>query len=142
MNDDNQDFSLDEFCQLTDTTKRTVRFYIQQQLVDRPIGEKRAARYSQQHLEQLLTIRKWQDAGLSLERIGEILKAPEQDDLPPARRQPGTPEVWSHMVITDGLELHVNASRAGLTPEQLRRLLHEVMQCQQRILKEKNNESE
>ena len=142
MNDGKPDFSLDELCQLSNTPKRTVRFYIQQQLVDRPIGEKRAARYSQHHLEQLLTIRKWQDAGLSLERIGEILKSPEADDLPPPRRQPGTPEVWSHMVITDGLELQVNAGRAGLTPEQLRRLLHEVMQSHQRILEENNNASE
>ena len=132
-----QDFSLDELCKLTDTSKRTIRFYIQQQLVNRPIGEKRTARYNQQHLEQLLTIRKWQDAGLSLERIGEILKTPAQDDLPPPRRQPGTPEVWSHMMITEGLELHVNASQSGLSPEQLRMLLREVMQVYKRIIKEK-----
>ena len=140
MPDKTKVFNLDELCKLTSTSKRTVRFYIQQQLVDRPIGEKRAAHYTATHLEQLLTIRKWQEAGLSLERISEILKTPDAGDLPPPRREAGVPEVWSHMVISDGLELHVNASQARLSPEALRRLLHEVMQSYERIVKENNNE--
>ena len=140
MNDKHQIFSLDELCKLANTSKRTIRFYMQQQLVDRPVGEKRAAHYTTTHLDQLLTIRKWQEAGLSLERIGEILKAPDDDDLPPPRRESGVPEVWSHMVISDGLELQVNASQARLSPEALRHLLHEVMQSYERIVKENNNE--
>ena len=140
MNEKQQIFTLDELCKLANTSKRTIRFYMQQQLVDRPIGEKRAAHYTTTHLDQLLTIRKWQEAGLSLERIGEILKAPDADDLPPTRRESGVPEVWSHMVISDGLELQVNASQARLSPEALRRLLHEVMQSYERIVKENNNE--
>ena len=140
MNDKHQIFSLDELCKLANTSKRTIRFYMQQQLVDRPIGEKRAAHYTTTHLDQLLTIRKWQEAGLSLERIGEILKTPDAEDLPPTRRESGVPEVWSHMVISDGLELHVNAGQARLSPEALRRLLHEVMQSYERIVKENNNE--
>ena len=140
MPDKIQTFSLDELCGLTNTPKRTVRFYIQQQLVPRPIGEKRAAHYTTTHLEQLLTIRKWQEAGLSLERIGQILKTPDSEDLPPPRRETGVPEVWSHMVISDGLELHVNASQARLSPEALRRMLQEVMQSYERIVMENNNE--
>jgi DNA-binding transcriptional MerR regulator len=140
MTEEKQVFSLDELCTLANTPKRTVRFYIQQQLVDRPIGEKRAAHYTPRHLEQLLSIRKWQDAGLSLDRISEILKEPESGDLPPPKRQVGVPEVWSHMVISDGLELHVNSSQVGLSPEALRQLLQEVMQSYERIIKENKNE--
>ena len=135
-----QIFSLDELCSLTSTPKRTVRFYIQQQLVDRPVGEKRAAHYTSTHLDQLLTIRKWQNAGLSLDRIGEILKEPDTGDFPPPRRETGVPEVWSHVVISDGLELNINAGRASLSPEALRQLLNEVMQSYERIMKENNNE--
>ena len=32
-------FTLDELCTLTDLTKRTVRYYMQMGLVERPIGE-------------------------------------------------------------------------------------------------------
>ena len=134
-----EDFSLDELCKLADTPKRTVRFYIQQDLVDRPIGEKRAARYDSKHLDQLLTIRKWQDAGLSLGRISEILKTSDLDNLPPLKRTSGQIETWSHMSITDGLELHINASRAGLTPESSRQFLKEIIQSYQRIVEENDN---
>jgi DNA-binding transcriptional MerR regulator len=70
-------YSIDELAALAELPRRTVRYYIQQGLVDRPIGEKRAAYYTATHLEQLLTIRKWQHAGLSLDRIREILAGPD-----------------------------------------------------------------
>ena len=62
-------FSLDELCTLTDLPKRTVRYYMQMGLVDRPIGETRAAHYLSAHLDQLLKVKQLSDAGISLERI-------------------------------------------------------------------------
>jgi DNA-binding transcriptional MerR regulator len=98
-----------------------VRYYIQQGLVDRPIGEKRAAYYTAVHLEQLLTIRKWQHAGLSLDRIREILAGPDATLMPPARpRGAGTVEVWSHLVVADGVEVTLEPGRAGLSSEEVR----------------------
>lgn len=114
-------YSIEELATLTELPRRTVRYYIQQGLVDRPIGEKRAAYYTASHLDQLLTIRKWQNAGLSLDRIGEILSGPDAGMLPPPRpRGPGTVEVWSHLVVTDGLEITLEPSRAGMSPEDVR----------------------
>jgi DNA-binding transcriptional MerR regulator len=114
-------YSIDELAALAELPRRTVRYYIQQGLVDRPIGEKRAAYYTALHLEQLLTIRKWQQAGVSLDRIREILAGPEAGTLPPARpRGAGTVEVWSHLVVADGLEVTLEPGRAGLSPEQVR----------------------
>jgi hypothetical protein len=40
-NQTTQTFTLDELCSLTETSKRTVRFYMQTGLVNRPIGQKR-----------------------------------------------------------------------------------------------------
>ncbi|WP_157270114.1 MerR family transcriptional regulator [Azohydromonas aeria] len=118
-------YSLDEVAALAGVTARTVRYYIAQGLVDRPEGEKRGAHYLRRHLEQLLLVRRWSDAGLSLERIRELLAgAPE--DPPPRAVQPGTVEVWSRVTLADGLELHVEPSRAGLDPQQLRDLVREV----------------
>jgi len=54
---------------LAEITPRTVRFYIAQGLLDRPEGEKRGAHYLRKYLEQLLLIRRWTDAGLSLDRV-------------------------------------------------------------------------
>ena len=120
-------FTLEELATLAELPRRTVRYYIQSGLVDRPHGAGKGAWYTDTHLQQLLQIRKWQLAGLSLQRIGELLKQPDPEDLPPAPRRPGTVEVWSHLVVADGLELNVEPGRAGLSPEQLREFFRQVM---------------
>ena len=121
-----QTHSLDELAALVDLPKRTVRYYIQLGLVDRPDGETRAARYGTRHVEQLLQVRKWSDAGVSLERIRELLSG-ETPPVPPRPRTAGTVELWSHLVIADGLELSMEAGRAGLSPDETRELFNGVM---------------
>ncbi len=127
-------YSLDELCTLVELPKRTVRYYIQLGLVDRPVGETRAAHYSSRQLEQLLTIRKWSQAGVSLERIRELLDGA----LPPVAPRPrasGTVEVWSHLVVADGVEITLEPGRAGLTTEQARAFFKGVLALHQNITK-------
>lgn len=128
-----KNFTLDELCSLTETSKRTVRFYIQTGLVNRPIGQKRAAHYTEVHLEQLLFINKWQKAGLSLERIGELLKQQEEpEDLLPKKKS-GHIEIWSHLTVAQGVELQIEPNQAGLDSEQVRQLFKGVMSLYARI---------
>ena len=122
-----ESFSLDELCVLTDLAKRTVRYYVQIGLVNRPHGETRAARYDVKHLEQLLLIKKWTAAGVSLERIHDLLQG-EAAPVPPRPRTPGAIEVCSHVLIADGIELVIDPGRANLSPEQLRRFVKALMQ--------------
>ena len=118
-------FSIDELSTLAGVTPRTVRYYIAEGLVDRPQGEKRGAHYLRRHLEQLLLIRRWTDAGLSLERVRELIAgAPE--DPSPRRAPPGSIEVWSRVTVADGLEVHVEPGRAELTPDQMRSLVRGI----------------
>jgi DNA-binding transcriptional MerR regulator len=132
----NQEFNINELATLAELPARTVRFYIQQGLVARPHGEKKGAKYSAAHLDQLLAIKKWQAAGLSLERIRELLIAPGADELPPKPRWPGMVEVWSRLHIADGVELQVEPGRSGLKPEQLRRFLNDVIAVYDKATKE------
>jgi DNA-binding transcriptional MerR regulator len=118
--------NFDELCTLADLPRRTVRYYIQRGLVDRPIGETRAAHYTARHLEQLLTIRKWSNAGVSLERIAELLDG-SSAELPAPRRKPGDLAVWSHLHVAEGIELQIEPSLAGLSPEQVRAFARGVM---------------
>lgn len=131
---DNKDFSIDELCTLVDLPKRTIRYYIQIGLLDRPDGETRAARYGQRHLEQLLGIRRWTHAGLSLERIRELLSAPTEPPLP--RDRTGTIEVWSHFVVAEGVEVRLNPEQARLSPDQARQFFAAVMAVFQHIKQE------
>jgi len=135
-------FTIDDICALVEMNKRTVRYYIQKGLVDRPKGVGKGAFYGHSHLEQLLAIRKWKAAGLSLERIQDILagqKNGEDNDKPippPLSHKRGAVEVWSHMHVGDGIELHIEPKRAGVTPEQVRALFREIMNLSKKIREE------
>lgn len=118
-------FSIDELSTLAGVTPRTVRYYIAEGLVDRPEGEKRGSHYLRRHLEQLLVIRRWTDAGLSLDRVRELMAGAPEDPAP-RRASPGAVEVWSRVTMADGLEVHIEPGRAGLTPEQVRRLIRGI----------------
>lgn len=130
---DNPAWTLDELAALVELPRRTVRYYIQIGLVDRPDGETRAARYGERHLDQLTRIRRWSDAGLSLERIRELLGGEGDSAVPPRPRRPGTVEVWSHLVVADGIEIQIEPGRAGLSPEQVRAFAAAVMQAYQAV---------
>jgi DNA-binding transcriptional MerR regulator len=129
---DDKKFSLDELCTLSDTTKRNVRYYMQIGLVDPSIGATKAAHYVRRHLDQLLTIRKLSDAGVSLDRIREVLSG-EVPPVPPRQRQPGSVEVRSHLFIAEGVELEISPEQAGLSPEQVRTLVRAVMKAYQEL---------
>jgi DNA-binding transcriptional MerR regulator len=125
-------FSLDELCTLTDLPKRTVRYYMQMGLVDRPIGETRAAHYLAAHLDQLLRVKQLSDAGISLERIAEIQNG-EELPIPPKPRKPGDIQVKSHIHIAPGIELQISPEEADMSPEQIRALVKAVMKTIQEI---------
>ena len=116
---------MDQLATLTGMTARTVRYYIQQGLVSRPEGAKRGAYYERRHVEQLLLIRRWTEAGLSLDRVRELITGAPED--PPRRAAPpGSVEVWSRVTVADGLEVHLEPGRAGLAPEQMRALVRGI----------------
>lgn len=139
-------FSLDELCTLTDLPKRTVRYYIQIELVSRPVGETRAAHYTGHHLEQLLQVKRLTSAGLSLDRIRDVLGGePAPFALP--QRKAGSVQVRTHLLVARGIELQISPEEAGLDSEQVRQLVRAVMQAAEDVLgkspdnkKEQDNE--
>lgn len=138
MDTNSQHFSIDELATLVDLPRRTVRYYIQEGLVDRPHGAKRGAYYTREHLAQLLSIRKWQRAGLGLERIRELMAGEgAEGDVPPVPPpKPGDVTVCSHVALGAGVELVIDPQRAGLSPEQVRTLARETAALVARIQKE------
>ena len=130
---DQQTFTLDEIAALAELPRRTVRYYIQTGLIDRPQGVGKGAFYTQHHIEQLVLVRKWQLAGLSLEKIGDVLRQQASGPLPPTPRRSGTVEVWSHLVVAEGVEVNLEPGRAGLSPEQVRAFFRGVTRLYQQV---------
>jgi len=121
-----QKYTLEELCRLSDVSVRTIRYYMQLGLVDRPFGETRAAHYVQAHLDQLLLIKRLTISGVSLDRVKEVL-AGGDSPVQIKKRQPGAIEVRSHLYIAPGIELQISAEEAGMSPEQLRSMIKEII---------------
>jgi DNA-binding transcriptional MerR regulator len=142
MKNEAKKFTIDEICALVEMKKRTVRYYIQKGLVNRPEGVGKGAFYHHTHLEQLLAICKWKSAGLSLGRIQDILAGENKGAdayrpiPPPLPKKSGTVEVWSHLRIGDGIELHIEPRRAGFSPDKVRTLVKAGMDMAQKIREE------
>lgn len=133
----NATYSADELATLSGTPRRTIRYYIQLGIIDRPIGETRAAHYTWKHLGQLLEIRRLTEEGFSLERIGELMKRGDAPAPPPAPR-PGELRVQTHIHLAPGVELVIEPGVANLSPEQLRQLARESLAAYARTLQSKD----
>lgn len=132
-------FSLDELCGLTGYPKRTIRYYIQIGLIARPVGEARAARYTEEHLQQLHRIRKLATAGMSLGGIREVLAGGEPP-IPLRQRLPGTAELRNHVYVAPGMEFQIAPEEARLTPEQTRDFIREVIKLADDAQNGRNND--
>ena len=118
-------FNLEQVSSLTDVPLRTIRYYIQLGLVDRHQGDRKHARYSQKHLDQIMQVRALADQGRPLERIKQLIHGVSSPPLPP--KSAGDISVISKVFIADGVELHLEPQAAGLSPEKLRLFVRSVL---------------
>ena len=117
-----KNFNLDELVKLTGTAKRTIRFYMQKGLVDAPFGARKTARYTQTHVEQLLKIKQWKEAGLNLSRIADLLNGTEAPRTTVGAVKPGDVSYISRIFVADGVHLDIDKSRVSVSDEDLRAL--------------------
>ena len=124
---------------LVDMSPRTIRFYIQEGVVDKPHGQNKGAYYTDTHLQQLLTVKKYKAAGVSLERIAQII---HEEAMPKVdyKIRPGNIEVVSRIHLMEGVELTINPESSGLTQAQIRQLARTVLESIEKIQKEENND--
>ena len=118
-------FNLDQLSALTDLPLRTIRYYIQLGLVDRHEGDRKHARYTQKHLDQVLQVRAMADQGMPLERVKQLMNGITTP--PPLPKAAGDISVISKVFIAPGVELHVEPQIAGLSPEKLRLFVRSVL---------------
>lgn len=118
-------FSLEQLSALTDLPLRTIRYYIQLGLVERHEGDRKHARYTQKHIDQVLQVRSLADQGTPLERIKQLIHGISTPPPPP--KSAGDISVISKVFVAPGVELHLEPQTAGLTPEKLRKFVRTVL---------------
>jgi len=94
-------YTIDDLCELTGYTRRTIRFYIQEGLLEPPAGRGRGGFYYDSHLTQLRQIRALQEMGMSLVSMMKFIKAEKRAEVTSAR------EVLVKYKIVPGVEISV-----------------------------------
>ena len=102
-------YTIEDLSELTGYSRRTIRFYIQENIIKPPAGRGRGGFYFDSHLNALLKIKEFQDKGLNLESINNILTRDEtyQVVYNLLTEEKVNRQVWAKYEITDGIELNI-----------------------------------
>ncbi len=113
--DDRDRIGIDELADRGGVSRRTIRYYVQEGLLQPPLGVGRGSHYDRSHLERLLQVKALQEAGRSLDAIRQALRqpptgrppslSPPLPALPPATALPRS--LWRRVTLAPGVELHV-----------------------------------
>jgi len=120
-------YTIEELSELTGFPRRTIRYYVQEGLLEPPAGRGRGGFYYDSHLNKLLQIKSLQEKGLNLAAITGLLKNGETETVSYPR------EVWVKYVVMPGLELNV---RRDLEQQESKTIM-KLIKTARALLKEK-----
>lgn len=117
-------YTIEKLAELTGTTRRTIRYYIQRGLLQKPTGAGRGSRYTDEHLQRIRQLKAWQEQGTPLERMKALLAGkPESFELreaaaayPVSAPRSVSPyysvasEAWTRRHLTPDIELMVRGA--------------------------------
>jgi DNA-binding transcriptional MerR regulator len=107
-------YSIGELADKMGVSRRTVRFYVQRELIDPPIGRGRGSGYTEKHVTQIQRVLNLQREGLPLENIGQLADGAVPEA--PARVM-ARPQVVVRLTIAPGVRLEIDAGTGVPSPE-------------------------
>jgi DNA-binding transcriptional MerR regulator len=107
-------YGIDELATLGGVSRRTVRYYVQEQLLPPPLGVGRGRHYDRAHLDRLLQVKAQQEAGRSLDEIRGRTARPAgrrqmASSIAPAVAHVVPRSAWSRLDLAPGVELHISS---------------------------------
>jgi len=121
-------YTIEDLCELTGLSRRTIRYYVQEGLIEPPAGRGRGGFYFDSHLNKLRKIKTLQDKGLRLSAILPVLKRREMSEMP---EEIIAREIWVRYPIAEGVEIHISRD----LEEKERKKLDEIVRVARSILK-------
>lgn len=119
-------YTIDELVAMTGFGRRTVRFYVQEGILEPPAGRGRGGFYYDTHVQRLRQIKELQEQGLSLAAIRGLSEGPAEPLIPERR------EVWARYEVVPGLELNVSRD----LEDKKRKKIAEILRIARSLLKE------
>ena len=124
-------YTIEQLGELTGFTRRTIRYYVQEGLIDPPAGRGRGGFYYDSHVQQLLRIKSFQEKGIGITAMVSLMKNEAPEPVLPTR------EVMIRYEIVPGMEINVSREMEIKEPK---RVL-EIIRIAKSIAKgEMNNE--
>jgi len=110
-------YTIDELAEHTGFTRRTIRYYVQEGLIDPPAGRGRGGFYYDSHLQRLLQIKAYQERGVGISAMASLLT-----NEPPAEPMPSR-QVMIRYEIAPGIELNVSRDMEVSQPKKIREII-------------------
>ena len=132
---DQPKYAISEVAEQTGVSTRTVRYYVQRSLIEPPLGRGRGRHYSDQHIAQIIRVRRLQREGVPLDtirRMGEHEGDAEPAIVPTQR----PPDVVFRIALLPGVRLELDAKHR--VPESP--VIDSLIRACRRILSEKAEE--
>src|SRR5262245_18718654 len=117
-------YAIGELATLGGVSRRTVRYYVQEGLINPPLGLGRGNHYTPEHLEQLLRVKAMQESGRTLDDIRRALdqKSQGREKEGRAPEELASRSLWRRIVVTPGVELNLASTVRLPPPARLREL--------------------
>ena len=115
-------YSVGDLADLGGVIRRTVRYYVQEELLPPPHGVGRGNHYGPEHLERLLKVKTLQDSGLTLDEIRRILNHTSKTGEPVEAEAAPERSVWRRITLAPGVELNVSGGVRLPSPGKLTEL--------------------
>ena len=119
-------YYIEELCELTGFTRRTIRYYIQEGLIPPPAGRGRGGFYNDSHVDKLMQIKSFQERGLNLATIAGLIKKEELNTVENIRN------IWVRYEIVPGMEISISRD----LEETSRRKIEEIIKVARLLLEE------
>jgi len=122
-------YNIETLAKLSGLPKRTIRYYIQIDLLTPPIGNCRGSYYTEAHLKRLDRVKNLSMQGVPLSQMKAIISS-ETESLDTTYDCEPCVSSWERLEIEDVIELNFRAKQ--LHPDDLKKIvlfIREVLQC-------------
>lgn len=110
-------YNIEELAELTGFTRRTIRYYVQEGLIEPPAGRGRGGFYYDSHLKRLLQIKALQEKGMGISSIASLQNKTSSDMASCPRN------IMVRYEIVPGIELNVSREVERNEPRKIRKII-------------------